>query len=228
MSLSARGQSRNGNAAATGGRPYPNRTSMETTSGLYLDLSDPDPQSVRLEDISHALATINRYTGHARRPISVAEHALIVADRLRSQGHDAAVILAGLHHDDHEAYTGDIGRPMKNAVRALQAGLLEQIEWRVDAVIFEALRLPVFPADMAQVKEADEWALSAESYYLMPSRGRHWQQGGLYDPGEPQVDGDFPLSSVMRLAGPPLPWETVEAQWLAWHHLYLARANGIT
>lgn len=152
---------------------------METASGFYLNLLSPDPQWIRVADIAHHLAQINRYTGAARRPMSVAEHAILVADRLRSQGYGADVILRGLHHDDAEAFCGDVGRPLKLALGSAYG----EIEARLDAAVVQALRLPKVD-DWTAVKAADDWALAAEAYHLLPSRGRGWFCDGLYDPDD--------------------------------------------
>lgn len=150
---------------------------MEMASGVYFDLLNPSPSDVRLDDIAHHLAQINRYTGACRRPMSVAEHALLVADRLRSRGHGAATIMRGLHHDDPEAYAGDVGRPLKLALGTVYS----EIEANIAAVIVDALALPG-EYDAQAVKDADDWALAAEAWHLLPSRGEGWFCWGHYDP----------------------------------------------
>lgn len=73
---------------------------------------------VRVADIAHALAQINRFTGHARRPYSVAEHSLLAAQIAKDMGHGPAVQLGALLHDAHEAFTGDASSPVKWAIGA--------------------------------------------------------------------------------------------------------------
>lgn len=174
---------------------------MEMASGVYFDLLNPDPKLVRIDDIAHHLSQINRYTGAAHRPISVAEHAVLVADRLRSQGYGAATILAGLHHDDAEAYVGDVGRPLKLALGDTYGDL----ERTVDRAIWEGLDLPR-NANWAAVKAADDWALAAEAWHLLPSRGEGWFCWGLYDPHDRTnppfssrlIDGCEPVPAVTK------------------------------
>lgn len=165
---------------------------METAGGAYLDLLDPQPAQISLDDIAHHLAQINRYTGAARRPMSVAEHAVLVADRLRSQGHGAATIMRGLHHDDAEAYVGDVGRPLKLALGSTYG----DIEARVDAAIASVLGLPT-TCDWEAVKAADDWALAAEAWHLLPSRGEGWFCWGLYDADDRR---NPPSASRLRFA----------------------------
>ncbi len=100
------------------GRPY-----IVTSSGAEIDLLDPDPTSITLEDIAYSLARICRFTGHIRRgielPYSVAQHSVLVARYLENQGHGRLVQACGLMHDAHEAYVGDVASPIKKAIRSL-------------------------------------------------------------------------------------------------------------
>lgn len=66
-----------------------------------------------LREIAHSLAQINRFTGHCKRPYSVAEHSLLVATLARDQGARPLVVLAALLHDAHECIVGDVASPIK-------------------------------------------------------------------------------------------------------------------
>ena len=70
----------------------------------------------RIEVIAHSLAQINRFTGHASRPYSVAEHSVLVCDILAGTGHGPHAQLAGLMHDAHECVCGDVASPIKWAL----------------------------------------------------------------------------------------------------------------
>jgi hypothetical protein len=168
---------------------------IETASGLYLDITAPDPAAISLEDIAHALAHTCRFGGHCRRFYSVAEHALIVSRRLAHQGHDVDVQLIGLHHDDAEAYIGDIPRPIKPLLRDFA-----ELENRVEAAIRQALDLPAPPYADRAIKDADMWALALEAHILLPSRGRGWICDGLYKhhPGPALAIGLDPHSARTR------------------------------
>lgn len=151
-------------------------THMELASGAYLDLAAPEPV-MTLADVAQGLANCCRYAGQTRTFYSVAEHAVHVACRLTELGAEAPVALAGLHHDDAEAFTGDITRPLKLAMPAFRP-----IEDRVFAAVVRALGLGALPFDDPRVKEADDWALAMEAHHLLPSQGRGWFCEGLYDP----------------------------------------------
>ena len=89
--------------------------SLLTASGRTFDLLEPRPSMVCIEDVAHHLALVNRYSGATRRPLSVAEHSLLVAEILERDGgvRDALLLRAALFHDAHEAYLNDITAPVK-------------------------------------------------------------------------------------------------------------------
>ncbi len=69
-----------------------------------------------IESIAHSLSIINRFTGHTKRPYSVAEHSIVCVDIAEHLGLPAYVQLACLMHDAHEAFVGDISSPAKWAM----------------------------------------------------------------------------------------------------------------
>lgn len=69
-----------------------------------------------IEVIAHSLAQINRFTGHAVRPYSVAEHSVLVCDIVAGMGLGPAAQRAALMHDAHECLCGDVASPIKWAL----------------------------------------------------------------------------------------------------------------
>ena len=156
-------------------------TTIETYTGQKVDLSHPDPKSINIEDIAWHLSRIGRYNGATRSDnvYSVAQHSVLVLNRVRSQEPDAntSLLLTALLHDAHEAYIGDVISPMgqlldlrlpllrlKSRVQnAIYTGLLR--EMRFGGKKFVAYLGPVIP-------EADKWAASYESYHLLHSKGK--------------------------------------------------------
>lgn len=138
----------------------------------------PNPEDISLEDIAHGLANTCRYAGQSGIFYSVAEHAVLVSERLRRRGAHPRLILAGLHHDDPEAFLGDLTRPLKTLLPHFH--VLEEKMW---AAIKVALDINCPTIDEPAVKEADNWALAAEAYYLLPSKGINWigWEAGTYD-----------------------------------------------
>ncbi|MDP0928168.1 HD family hydrolase [Paracoccus onubensis] len=89
-------------------------------SGRRLDLLDPTPVDIEIEDIAHGLAFVARWNGQTRGdwPYSVAEHSLLVEqifDRLEP-GSDPNWRLAALLHDAPEYVIGDMISPVKAAL----------------------------------------------------------------------------------------------------------------
>lgn len=152
----------------------PKDTEVETYTGLYVDLKNPDPETIVIEDIAHALSQICRYNGHVERFDSVAEHAVFVSQRLERKGYSPEVQMEGLHHDDAEAYLGDVVRPLKN----LLGPVYEKMSSRMDDAIATALGLPESTEESHRlVKDADNWAIFVEARHLLPSKGEGWRSG---------------------------------------------------
>lgn len=90
-----------------------------TASGQRYRLTGPELDAPRIGDIAHHLAQINRFTGAASRPYSVAEHSLLCEHIAASEGAGPMARLCALMHDAHEAYTADASSPAKVALRRL-------------------------------------------------------------------------------------------------------------
>lgn len=149
------------NARAAGQRRRRERERRErcvrTETGL-LDLRQPDPASITLDDVAHGLAMCRRFAG---KGISVAEHSVLVSKRLRDTEAPAETVLAGLLHDSAEAFTGDLIRPVKQLISGWP-----KVEERIDAAVLDALLLPQDLRGLMHgpvCKEADLWALSVET-----------------------------------------------------------------
>lgn len=89
-------------------------------SGRRLDLLDPTPMDIEIEDIAHGLAFVARWNGQTFGdfPYSVAEHSLLVEEIFTQQngGVPARWRLAALLHDAPEYVIGDMISPVKAAV----------------------------------------------------------------------------------------------------------------
>lgn len=153
----------------------PSAHEIETFTGRFVDTSKPKAKDIVVEDIAHALSQVCRYGGHCRSFYSVATHAVFVSQRLERRGLSTRLVLAGLHHDDAEAYLGDIPRPMK----PLLGRSYEVLSNRMDHAIVEGLQLP-FDTELfhnSAVKDADNWSLIVEARHLLLSEGRGWLSG---------------------------------------------------
>jgi uncharacterized protein len=140
-----------------------------TTTGRRLDLAAPRPGDIVAADIASALAQINRFTGHAQRPYSVAEHSLLVchiAEHLYRL--DVHGLLAALMHDAHEAYCGDLSSPAKESI----GEPWRQFEGRVQHATHTAFALHAASSmHRDAIKRCDLIALATERRDLMPLHG---------------------------------------------------------
>ena len=130
-------------------------TTMQTYTGKLLDLAHFREDDVRLPDISHALAIINRFTGHSRCPYSVAQHSVMVSKIIEPKH-----ARWGLLHDASEAYLGDVATPLKNMLPEYRA-----LEEHIQRTIARRFGL-VWPMPV-EVKRADVRALMAEKRDLL-------------------------------------------------------------
>jgi len=157
-----------------------------TSAGRLIDHSNPLATAGRLSvgEIAHSLATINRFTGHALRPISVAEHSLLVADIVEQVlGLGLHAQLAGLMHDAHEVACGDVATPTKRQVGP-QWDAFEH-EW--EHSFHKAFGLcEAFATYGPAIKRADLIALATERRDLMHPGGPAW----------PSLVGVEPLAGV--------------------------------
>lgn len=107
-------------------------------SGRRLDLLDPSPLDIEIEDIARGLSFQARWNGQTRgeHPYSVAEHSLLVEELFAALYPRAAARwrLAALLHDAPEFVIGDMISPVKAAVgpgyRELDARLMAAIHLR--------------------------------------------------------------------------------------------------
>lgn len=100
--------------------PTPPRAWQRMLSGRRLDLLDPTPMDIEVEDIAHGLAFVARWNGQTigDYAYSVAEHSLLVEKIYALQNPKAPPKwrLAALLHDAPEYVIGDMISPVKSAV----------------------------------------------------------------------------------------------------------------
>ncbi|WP_323781683.1 HD family hydrolase [Thalassovita sp.] len=126
-------------------------------SGRRLDLLDPTPMDIEIEDIAHGLAFVARWNGQTQGDFaySVAEHSLLVEELYTRMTPQAPVKwqLAALLHDAPEYVIGDMISPVKAAV----GPEYDELDKRLMAAIHIRFGLPAtIPATVKkQIKKAD-------------------------------------------------------------------------
>ena len=137
-------------------------------SGRRLDLLDPSPLDIEIEDIAHGLARVARWNGQTKGDcaFSVAQHCALVehfVHQLRPRA-SRALRLAALLHDAAEYVIGDLISPFKTAV-----GLdYKAFENRLTRAIHIRFGLPpeCTPEETALIKRADRISAFFEATQL--------------------------------------------------------------
>jgi hypothetical protein len=175
-------------------------------SGRRLDLLDPDPQDIEIEDIAHGLARLARWNGQTlgAHALSVAQHLIVVEEIATSlnRGWGGRWRLAALLHDAPEYVIGDLISPFKTAIgldyRTFEARLLGAIHRRF------GLPSPL-PEDIGRaIKRADRIAAYYEATVLA---GFSRAEAQKYF-GEPKGISAALASSLGQLQ----PWPSEKAQ----------------
>ncbi|AKO98646.1 MAG: HD family hydrolase [Marinovum algicola] len=137
--------------------PKPPRAWQRMLSGRRLDLLDPTPMDIEIEDIAHGLAFVARWNGQTMGDFAytVAEHSLLVEALFRRMNPRAPIRwqLAALLHDAPEYVIGDMISPVKAAVGASYG----ELDSRLTAAIHIRFGLPAaLPVSVKkQIKRAD-------------------------------------------------------------------------
>jgi 5'-deoxynucleotidase YfbR-like HD superfamily hydrolase len=174
-------------------------TCIETASGRFVDLLNPLPDQICIEDMAWSMSRQARYAGHTITPLiySIAQHSLVVeqlVSRLMDKEEEALrqhfynetgwhgeisqyitpeILLHALMHDGSEAYLLDLPTPLKQLPDIKEAyGALEE---KMMSAIWLALDLSILSSSTHDIiRWADRYALTVEAHHLIRSRGQHW------------------------------------------------------
>ena len=187
---------------------------MQTAKGRAFNLLDPRAEDVDFEDVAYHLSRLARFNGAtgwqddpAKRPpaYSVAQHCAVGAHWLSSHGaHETA--LAFLLHDAHEAYLGDLTRPLTDALGLLSPLFrvhLHTLKDRIDRAIWRAAQRPAPSLAAREIVDGiDLRLLRTERDQLLRPPPRLWADA--VEACEP-----LPLDLI------PLPAPAAERLWLS-------------
>lgn len=134
---------------------------IQVSTGGYVDLVNPHPDDIQIEDIARALSNICRYTGHVSAFYSVAQHSVLCCENAPDEHKWSALM-----HDAAEAFVGDVSRPLKHLIPDYKV-----IERRMEAVL--AKKYGIIENDV--IKRLDREALATEQRDLMPRTGDTWE-----------------------------------------------------
>ncbi len=169
-------------------------------SGRRLDLVDPSPLDVEIDDIAHGLSRVARWNGQTRGEeiFSVAQHSLLV-EALFTQAADAGESLTALLHDAPEFVVGDMISPFKATI----GDQYRAVEERLQGAIHLRFALParVEPRLKKAIKVADRAAAYFEATQLAG-----------FEADEAQRLFGAPPVAYESVAPYLAPWRPIEAQ----------------
>lgn len=186
-------------------------------SGRRLDLLDPTPMDIEIEDIAHGLAFVARWNGQTKGdyPYSVAEHSLLVEDIFARQnpGSPACWRLAALLHDAPEYVIGDMISPVKSAVGPAYG----ELDLRLAAAIHIRFGLPAtLPASIKRaIKAADKVSAWLEAVQI----------AGFSEPEANRLFGRPADTLLANLAIHLRPPAAARADYTARHHALLSEMD---
>ena len=108
------------------------RSWQRMLSGRRLDLLNPSPLDIEIEDIARGISRVARWNGQTsgEYPLSVAQHSVIVAELLKSYNENIEIKwqLAALLHDAAEYIISDMITPLKSFLGDEYIQLEEKIQ----------------------------------------------------------------------------------------------------
>ncbi len=175
-------------------------------SDRRLNLLDPSPMDIEIEDIAHGLSRTARWNGQTRGEwaYSVAQHSVLVVDILTRLKRDIAPIwqLAALLHDASEYVIGDLISPFK----AIIGNDYKVIESRLQTAIHIRFGLQgEIPEDIRKlIKRADKLSAYFEAIKL-----------GGFTEDEAKKLFCVPLKKIQDIPIIPSPPNTQKTEYLA-------------
>ncbi len=136
---------------------YPTDPWVIALSGKRINPLAVEEAEIDVNELAHALSNINRFNGHTRYPVNVAQHSVYVS-RICGNGIAGR---QGLFHDGAEYLLGDITKWLK---RTPEFALYCDAEERAQRTIYRRFGCPeemlpeVKAADVLMVRVEAEWA----------------------------------------------------------------------
>lgn len=168
---------------------------IQTYSGRMVDVRALTARDIVLSDVARPLSRLCRFNGHTRDFYSVAQHCVLVSllvqderrraekarAEARAKGEVANVVSLdpldwlqaerwGLLHDAHEAWLGDVPRPLKEL-----GSCAHEWAWRIDAAVQQWAGMHELSASVRNLVSAmDHVALATEKLDVLVHHDRVW------------------------------------------------------
>lgn len=179
---------------------------IQLCSGKFINLLEPDPSLIQIDDIAASLSRLCRFTGHLKDDLfySVAEHS-VRGSYLVEHGYELEFLL----HDGHEYITGDMNSPLKQLcpdfqihANRIQAAICARFDlpenMSIPVHVTDYRMLATEKRDLLRVTTADvnEWAFLQD---FPPYSER-------IDPWAPSVARRAFINRYYELIGYPVKW----------------------
>lgn len=144
------------------------RTWQRMLSGRRLNLVEPSPLDIEIEDIALGLARNTRWNGQTRgaHGWSVAQHSDLTVEIMRriKPRASASLLMATKLHDASEYVTHDLITPLK----AVVGDVFKEVERRLTEAIYIrfGLKPTLSPDEKALIKKVDRIAAATEAVQL--------------------------------------------------------------
>ena len=141
---------------------------IRTRSGKFINVFNPNPDDIVIEDIAHCLSMQCRFGGHLPVFYSVAQHSVMCSLMVPEE-----YALEALLHDASEAYLLDMPSPIKHGLTNYK-----DVETALQKVIAAKFGIPLIMSDI--VKAADNQCLLMEWNGMMISSGPYLEVENHY------------------------------------------------
>ena len=186
-------------------------------SGRRLDLLDPSPMDIEIEDIAHGLARVARWNGQTtgEHAFSVAQHSVVVEEIVAHIQPDVEPRwrLAALLHDASEYVIGDMISPFKAALGVNYKDFEERLENAIHTRFGLPAKTPILVKKL--IKRADRACAFFEATQL--AGFTHQESLAFFDAPPPGYS----------LTIDPLPPAMAQARYIERFHV-LSEAAGYT
>ena len=192
-----------------GGLP---ETACFTPFGI-IDLLNPKESDVNICFIAQALSRIPRFNGLTGDygTYSVAQHCVIGADAMYKATGDKELALSFLLHDAHEAFLGDITRPVQKCFGSDFCSQLESKKSKWDEVIYQTFGLtPPSAYDKDDpIHVMDDLMLAYELQRFFPQHLKQWPDNEIII--SPEEKFNISIVAEMIRLGLAETWPSVVA-----------------
>lgn len=192
-----------------GGLP---ETACFTPFGI-IDLLNPKESDVNICFIAQALSRIPRFNGLTGDygTYSVAQHCVIGADAMYKATGDKELVLSFLLHDAHEAFLGDITRPVQKCFGSDFCSQLESKKSKWDEVIYQTFGLtPPSAYDKDDpIHVMDDLMLAYELQRFFPQHLKQWPDNEIII--SPEEKFNISIVAEMIRLGLAETWPSVVA-----------------